>query len=297
MVRRELDWFLLQRATAAGAEFEPWTTVRQALVQGDGQPVVTGIVVNDDRPVHARVVIAADGRHSTLAFGLGLARHPASPRRWAIGAYFENVAAPFPTGGRLFGEMHVRRGSYVGVAPVPGGLTNVCLVKTWEPHRGMPPPGVDEIAFRDPELLLNRELARDRLLRERFGSARLVMPPVVLGPLAVDVEERGIDGLLFAGDAAGFVDPMTGDGLRFAVKGAELAAQAALQALEHGWAGVHARLRADRRREFASKWRFNRALRSIVSSPAAVRAGEAIASLAPSALRAVVRRAGDCDIR
>ena len=29
-VRRELDWSLLQQATAAGAEFEPWTTVRRA---------------------------------------------------------------------------------------------------------------------------------------------------------------------------------------------------------------------------------------------------------------------------
>ena len=42
----------------------------------------------------------------------------------------------------------------------------------------------------------------------------------------------GVPGLLLAGDAAGFVDPMTGDGLRFAVRGAELAADAALAALE-----------------------------------------------------------------
>ena len=37
---------------------------------------------------------------------------------------------------------------------------------------------------------------------------------------------------------------MTGDGLRFAVQGAELAAAAALHALSRGWAGVHARLAA-----------------------------------------------------
>jgi flavin-dependent dehydrogenase len=116
----------------------------------------------------------------------------------------------------------------------------------------------------------------------------------VLGPLAVDVEESSIDGLLFAGDAAGFVDPMTGDGLRFAVAGGELAACAAIRALEHGWSGVHAELARQRRREFASKWRFNRALRALVSSPAAVRVGEAIASVAPSIVRALVSRAGDC---
>jgi flavin-dependent dehydrogenase len=227
-------------------------------------------------------VIAADGRHSTIAFGLGLARHPQHPRRWAVGAYFENV-------GRLssFGEMHVRRGGYIGVAPIPGGLTNVCLVKGWEGR---------DATFRDPEALLQRELARDAWLRERFKDARLVTPPVVLGPLAVDVEPHAIPGLLLAGDAAGFIDPITGDGLRFAVRGGELAAGAALQALAAGWSGVHDRLAHERRREFATKWRFNRTLRVLVASPAAVRVGEAVALVAPRALRAIVRRAGDCDV-
>ena len=227
-------------------------------------------------------MIAADGRHSTLAFGLGLARHPDHPRRWAIGAYFENVDRSDG-----LGEMHVRRGGYIGVAPIPGGLTNVCLVRPWE----APDP-----TLRDPEGLLRRELARDGALRERFAGARLVTPPVVLGPLAVDVRAPALEGLLLAGDAAGFIDPMTGDGLRFAVQGGEQAARAALRALEHGWTGVHAELARERSRAFAAKWRFNRTLRHLVASPAAVRIGEVVASLAPAALRAVVRHAGDCGV-
>ena len=54
----------------------------------------------------------------------------------------------------------------------------------------------------------------------------------MLGPLAVDVPVAGMGGLLLAGDAAGFVDPMTSDGLRFAIRGAELAAEVARQCLE-----------------------------------------------------------------
>ncbi len=88
---------------------------------------------------------------------------------------------------------------------------------------------------------------------------------------------EAVDGLLLAGDAAGFIDPMTGDGLSFALRGGALAAAAALRALEHGWAGVHAQLVADRRRAFAGKWRFNRALRSLVASPSAVRTAAAAA--------------------
>jgi flavin-dependent dehydrogenase len=89
---------------------------------------------------------------------------------------------------------------------------------------------------------------------------------------------------------------MTGDGMRFAVRGGELAGQAALDALQHGWVGVHSRLERQRRREFAGKWRFNRTLRTLVALPAAVRVGGAVASLAPMALRAVVRHAGDCQL-
>jgi flavin-dependent dehydrogenase len=282
LLRRHLDWMLLQDALAAGAQFEPAFTARRALVDAG---CVAGVWVSGrqfEGDLRARVTIAADGRRSTLAFGLGLARHPARPRRWAIGAYVENTALTTPP--RDLGEMHVRSGRYIGIAPVPGGLTNVCLVKPWRPgDRGL----------RDPRTELLGELSRDAALRDRFAGARLVGAPAVLGPLAVEVGDASIDGLLLAGDAAGFIDPMTGDGLRFAVRGAELVARAALEALEHGWHGVHERLTAQRHAEFAAKWRFNRMLRALVTSPAAIAAASAGARVAPSALHAAIDYAGD----
>ena len=125
-----------------------------------------------------------------------------------------------------------------------------------------------------------RQAAASRAIAARSGAARALRgrAPVARrrscsARWPSTSSRDAIDGLLLAGDAAGFIDPMTGDGLRFAVRGGELAAAAALDALEHGWAGVHARLAAaTRRREFAAKWRFNRALRTLVSSPPAVRA-------------------------
>ena len=66
---------------------------------------------------------------------------------------------------------------------------------------------------------------------------------------------------------------MTGDGLRFAVRGAELAADAALAALEHGWTGVARPARRARGASSRRKWRFNRALRALVASPRGVEAG------------------------
>ena len=282
ILRRHLDWMLLQDAISAGAQFEPGVAVRRPLVTGRR---VTGVRAGGrgwEHDLSARLTIAADGRRSALAFSLGLATHPARPRRWAIGAYVETAG---PTSLPTFGEMHIRSGRYIGIAPVPGGLTNVCVVKPWRPG---------DRALGDPRKLLLGELAGDPLLRERFAEARVAGPPVVLGPLAVDVRDAAIEGLLLAGDAAGFVDPMTGDGLCFAIRGAELAAHAALTALEHGWNGVHDSLAFQRRATFAGKWRFNRTLRAIVASPPAVAVAAAGARVAPAVLRQAIAYAGDC---
>jgi flavin-dependent dehydrogenase len=183
--------------------------------------------------------------------------------------------------------MHVRAGHYLGIAPVPGPLTNVCLVTPW--RAGDAPLG-------DPRAAIFGALSRDPLLRDRFAGARMATTPVVLGPLAVDARDTSMDGLLLAGDAAGFIDPMTGDGLRFAIRGAELTAIAAVDALAHGWDGVHARLAQARRAEFAGKWRFNRVVRSLAASPSAVAFATAGARIAPAVLRRAMLYAGDCRI-
>ena len=307
LLRRDLDWALLRQAIEAGVQFESGVAVRHALTESSrAAKSVLGVAVGvggRSRDLRAPVTIGADGRRSTLAFALGLARHPSSPRRWALGAYYEQVHDM-----SSLGEMHIRRGRYIGVSPIPGGLTNVCLVRTNPKGVGRlfpdpaprTPPAADPHAQITPDPIfasaLADELARDPWLRDRFADARLVRPPVVLGPLAVDVTSEPVAGLLLAGDAAGFIDPMTGDGLRFAIRGGALAAGAALDALTHGWSGVHDRLAVARRREFAAKWRFNRVLRALVASPTGMAAANLGARLAPQALRRVIATAGDCGV-
>ncbi len=290
--RTDLDWILLRAAIAAGCDFEPGVAVRRAIIdQTTSGPAIRRVEVARRSGVAAMVapaIIAADGRRSTLAFDLGFLRHPARPRRWAIGGYFSGVDVPAVAQAprAVVGEMHIRGYGYVGVAPIPDGLTNVCLVRPFVPG---------DSDFRNPAAVLRRVIESEPSLRARFASATAISDPVVLGPLAVDATGRApIDGLLFAGDAAGFIDPMTGDGLHFAIRGGELAAQAVLRALAGGWHGTHdayAKARAD---VFGAKWRFNRVLRSVVASRVAISVGAIGARVVPAAMRALVARAGDC---
>lgn len=282
VTRLVLDAWLLEAARRAGVTVEDGVVVRGPAI---GSGVVHGVRIATaagEREHPARLVLGCDGRTSALARACGLATTPASPRRWAFGAYVHDVHGVDPA----FGEMHVRDGSYLGIAPVAGGLANVCLVL---PRlRAADAVGRPWDAIRDA-------LAADALLRDRFVHARLASRPVVLGPVAVDVARAGVPGMLLAGDASGFVDPMTGDGLRLAIDGAHLAAAIAVEVLEGRLAAdaAPAALDAARHRAFAAKWHFNRGLRALVDAPSLVRAATWAARAWPGAFQAMVRYAGD----
>lgn len=281
LMRRDLDAALVRAAAEAGASIDEGVLVEGPLLDRAGAaPLVTGLIVKGrsgrSSRIQARLVIAADGRYSRVARPLGLSATPRAPRRWAVGAYFQGVRELTSCG-----EMHIRRGHYIGIAPLPGGLANACVVSS------------DRAALRAPSELLQAVLRTDPRLARRFADATIATRAVCVGPLAVECGASGMPGLLLAGDAGGFVDPMTGDGLRFAFRGAELAAAEALHALEHGSAGAHLRLHAARQRAFGGKWRFNRGMRALVSSPAAMRAAGAGAAIVPAILQRLICYAGD----
>jgi flavin-dependent dehydrogenase len=282
--RRDLDQWLLDRAIAAGAHFEPGLVARRALVdESGGAPHVRGLVLSRRGAaasllrIPANFTIAADGRSSALARSLGLASYPPRPRRWAFGVYVSGVA-----GLGDLGEMHIRAGGYLGIAPMGRGLCNVCAVV------GRRPAGATPLA------VVRGAVGADPAIGQRFEQARYETPVSVLGPLAVDVRAVGVTGLLLAGDAAGFVDPMTGDGLHLAMRGAVLAAREALASLESGdLPGAVARLESARRDALRRKQRFNRAMRRLVESPAAIEAAAWGARFAPGLVRWAIRYAGD----
>ncbi|HEX2445158.1 MAG TPA: FAD-dependent monooxygenase [Vicinamibacterales bacterium] len=276
--RRDLDAALLASAVKEGVLLEDPVLVTAPLMTAGR---VAGVLVKTprgERRLDAPLTIAADGRRSRLMFSLGLARHPSWPRRWAIGGYYSGVADL-----TSFGEMHIRPRGYLGVAPLPDGLTNACLVI--ESPRDLS----------DPSRALDDAVRSDPATADRFAGAKRCGPAAVIGPLAVDTTASGSPGLLAAGDAAGFIDPMTGDGLRFALAGAVLAARAAADYLDGSLAEPHRALEIWRRRLFAGKWRFDRGVRRLVSLAPAVRAAAAGARIAPRTIQFAVSYAGDID--
>jgi geranylgeranyl reductase family protein len=256
--RSRLDEIVLGAAARSGA------TVRQGvalegLILEDG--VVTGATLREgDRrwTERCRALVGADGLHSLVAQRLGLSRHGA-PRRLALVAHFRGAE-----GMRDFGEMFVRRGRYVGLAPIGGDLVNVAAVV----------PAAEARAIgRDPAAFLASELKGYPELHARFADARRARDVLVTGPFARTTRRSVADGALLVGDAADFFDPFTGEGIFAALRGGRLAAEALTQALRAGDA-TRASLepyRRARRRAFLGKWAFERLVGLAVTRPAVMR--------------------------
>jgi flavin-dependent dehydrogenase len=115
---------------------------------------------------------------------------------------------------------------------------------------------------------------RDRpQLAPRVAGARRVTPVLATGPFASHARRAWAPGAALVGDAADFFDPFTGEGIHAALRGGELLAPFALQALGADAAGADAALAAyDRARkaEFSGKWLVERLISSAVGFAPAI---------------------------
>jgi geranylgeranyl reductase family protein len=187
-----------------------------------------------DESVEASWLIAADGARSRVARLLRVERPVAYPRRLGLVAHYEGVDALTTSG-----EMHVADdASYIGLAPTPGGRLNV----------GMALP-LDGATARAAERY-EAAIATMPAVAARLRDARRVTPIRGAAPIGHRVAAIAGDGWLLVGDAAGFIDPFTGEGIYRALRSGRAAAAALAN---NDPAEVAAAYRAERRRAFAAK--------------------------------------------
>jgi geranylgeranyl reductase family protein len=281
--RLALDEALLEAAREAGVEVREGTRVTGLLRESGTVAGVVAETGGEARVTRARVTVGADGRRSVVARTLGLLREHPTMRRFAVRGYWEGVAALEDVG-----EMHVGGGGYCGVAPLSPTLANVAFVLD---RREMRPAAGDlEGFYRDT---LGKRWPR---LAERLAAARLLGPPRAIGPLALECRAVTAPGALMVGDAAGFYDPFTGEGVTLALRTAELAATALDAALGQRASLPVPRLFAyerSRRDATRDKFRFNRLLQVAVASPEAANAIARRLARRPDLADRLVSIAGD----
>lgn len=253
-IRREVfDRVLLERARALPVDVRERHRVTGLLVEGG---LVRGVKAEaaDGAPVEmrSRLVVGADGRASVVAHALGLVR----PHRLRRLALIRHVSGIEGLGDR--GEIYVDPPDYCILNPVAPGIANVGLVV----------PLAHARSYRSRlEVFMEARLRQLRHVAARLAGVTAEGPVMAMGPLAYRVREPRVGGVLLAGDAAGFYDPFTGEGLYTALRSAELLAEAAHPALSTGdvSAAALASYARAKRAAFADKARVTRVLQFIIA--------------------------------
>jgi flavin-dependent dehydrogenase len=252
--RRAFDHALLQGARAAGVEVEEGSRVTD-LVRARGR--VEGVVterMGTTRSLAARLVIGADGRRSVVARKLGLLSFHPRFRKFAVRGYWEGV-----DGLEERGEMHVGGGGYCGVAPLSGTRANIAFVLDQREMAG---------AAGDVETFFRAALrSRWPRISERLAGATLLETPRAIGPLALVARRVSAPGVLLVGDASGFYDPFTGEGVTLALRCAEAAAEAGERTFDGGADATLGLYDSMHRARTEAKFRFNRLLQTVVGRP------------------------------
>ncbi len=211
--RETLDAILLRAAVYAGV-----TVVRgrvEDVLHNRGR--IDGVWVRNENgtayEVRARWTVGADGCGSVVARAARLTQRswPLVPR-FAVGGHYTGFG---DLGG--FVEMYVGTGAYFALNPLSRVTTNVMVVvpKTllakWS---GFVDEGVAGKAA---------ELGRGH---RSFAAAQRIGARAAIGPLAHTVRAPAGNGVILVGDAAGFLNPFTGQGVFLALTSAEQAARA-----------------------------------------------------------------------
>jgi geranylgeranyl reductase family protein len=220
--RFQLDQLLLRHAQQAGAHFKPHVEAIDVLRDGER---ITGVAVRTPAgpaELRAQYVVLATGASVGLLERAHLLAAPPQFGRAARG-YYEGV-------GQLEDaiEFHLDGAAlpgYAWVFPTSDTTANIgaayFVIKGRKPPRSTPRQVLDEFVANP---VMAGRLAGAQVqgaikgypLRFDFPTARLALP-----------------GLMLIGEAAGLVNPLTGEGIDYALESAEVAAEHLLEALRH----------------------------------------------------------------
>jgi geranylgeranyl reductase family protein len=199
-IKRSLfDALVMSRARDLGAQIHEETTVTALTPAGHGSD--WKIETTDGAIFAARALVGADGRNSTVARLCNLLPRPAR-ERVALQAH---IPLPADFGSRVV--LQFLREGYSGQAPVNDDELNLCLVSK--------PSNISAL----------RRWAEQCFSLQQDHSWHTITPltRVALSPAH--------NKLFMVGDAARVVEPFTGEGIYYALRSGELAAQAIVKSV------------------------------------------------------------------
>lgn len=209
-----LDDAIVQAAVASGARL-----IEEARVTGYETDSAGVTLFHQARSgqsrLRARFLIGADGSSSLISRILRGAKPPRRDRIIAVRAYFEGVEG---TADR--GDLYVNSSPFPGYCwlfPTGPNSANVgvgVLLEAWKPTQQLGQL-LAQLIESDPAL-------RSRLARAKMCDKIVGWPLAIFNPKLPIVANR----VALIGDAAGFIDPLSGEGIQYALRSGRWIAEA-----------------------------------------------------------------------
>jgi len=228
--RDRFDQLLVDRAAEAGVRvFQPVSARVVELTPHGARVVLRG----RGAAFHARcrLLVGADGLRSAIADASGLGRHRTNGGKFGFAIDVEGPACGGVAPGTI--EMFVVRGGYLGVVARSDRRMHVAGLVSRAAAAANPVDFVESVARRF-----------DVLRRSGLHRLRRAAVKRVLGAGPIPCRPRGVAGVRVAlvGDAAGYVEPFSGEGIRCALESAEVLADSVAGATPGDWTPATARV-------------------------------------------------------
>ncbi|HHL73820.1 MAG TPA: geranylgeranyl reductase family protein [Bacteroidetes bacterium] len=232
-VCRRMDFdAMLFRAAAQQVETRENFTVKKILTESGR---VCGIS-DGSREVTAKVVVGADGFKSVLARAMQLYHHDPAHLIVATRGYYSGIS-----GLRDVIEIHFVEDvlpGYFWIFPLGDGMANVGIGMM---HNALKAHGIS---------LHKAHIAatESAFFRQRFSGAKL-LGNIHGWNLPIGSKRRRVhgDGFVLIGDAAGLIDPSSGEGISNAMQSGKIAAEVLAEVCAHGEAGANQLAEYERR--------------------------------------------------
>ncbi len=220
--RIHFDNFLFEHAKASGCEIIEQFKTDDIIVKDGFLKGVKGKDKNGKkRAFEGKIILGADGYNSIIARKTGLYKH--EPEHWvvALRQYYKNVSG---MNGQL--EIHYTKKAqpgYFWIFPLENGYANVGIGML---HKTLKAKKLDLKVLLDDTI-------NHFPFKERFQNAQAIENPVGWNlPVASKRRKSYGNGFMLLGDAAGLIDPFTGEGIGNALYSAKYAVNRAAEAIE-----------------------------------------------------------------
>jgi geranylgeranyl reductase family protein len=230
IIRRiDLDKILLDHARAAGAEVWEGCEVRGPLVEGGRVVGVKAIRDGGEFELTAPVVVGADGPHSPLGRAMGLLVDDPLYLGVSIRQYFEGVE-DIGDYLEIYPEKLISPGSGWVFPVTRDGLANV---------------GIGYMLYHIKRDKVNLRRSFDTLLNDAPHVAPKMRNAKPVSPIRGELLRVGLGssrvecpGMILVGDAASMTNPVSGEGITYALETGEMAAEHILES-RMGGGGLH----------------------------------------------------------